>query len=272
MIIGIGGVSIPKLCQASNKPWTPKAVSTSIWLDAADSTTITLNGSNVSQWSDKSGNSRHISQGTAASQPTYAATGLNGQGLITFDGSNDILLNASVGANGINNFTIISVFRLITGTGDDIPICIGETNAVGGCRGFYRNTGGTTMSFGGWQYDVVGSAYSYDIGGDHHIFGLANPKLARPDNAILMRDGLTTTYSTSGGDLVAATNGFSVGSLRGTLVSSFYTNMSVAEIVVFYSTITTEVRQKLEGYLAWKWGLQSKLPAGHPYKDSPPTL
>ena len=141
MIIGIGGVSIPKLCQASNKLWTPQAVSTSIWLDANDSTTITLNGSNVSQWSDKSGNSRHISQGTAASQPTYAATGLNSKGLITFDGSNDILLNASVGANGVSNFTIISVFRVITETADDILMGIGETGAVGACRIFLQKPG-----------------------------------------------------------------------------------------------------------------------------------
>ena len=30
--------------------------------------------------------------------------------------------------------------------------------------------------------------------------------------------------------------------------------------------------QKAEGYLAWKWGLESSLPSGHPYKNSPPTV
>ena len=28
-------------------------------------------------------------------------------------------------------------------------------------------------------------------------------------------------------------------------------------------------RQKVEGYLAWKWGLQASLDASHPYKDAP---
>ena len=32
---------------------------------------------------------------------------------------------------------------------------------------------------------------------------------------------------------------------------------------------TTE-RQKMEGYLAWKWGLQANLPSDSPYKDAPP--
>jgi len=242
-----------------------------IWLDASDSNTITLNSGNVSQWRDRSGNNRNVSQAVATSQPSYSSSGLNNMGLITFDGSDDILLNTLVGANGVSNFTIISVFRMISASGDDIPMCIGETNAIGGCRGFYRNTGGTTMSFGGWQYDVVGSAFSYDIGGSHHIFGLSNPKLARPDNVVLMRDGQTATYTTSNGDLVPATNGFSVGSLRGVLVSSYYTNMSVAEILVFYTAIDVDLRERVEGYLAHKWGLTGNLPIDHRWKNNPPS-
>jgi hypothetical protein len=39
-----------------------------MWLDAADASTITMKGGNVVQWKDKSGNSRHLSQG--AEPPT----------------------------------------------------------------------------------------------------------------------------------------------------------------------------------------------------------
>jgi hypothetical protein len=31
-------------------------------------------------------------------------------------------------------------------------------------------------------------------------------------------------------------------------------------------------RQKLEEYLAWKWGLQGSLPPTHPYKNFPPKV
>lgn len=54
-------------------PWTPAQLQTALWLDAADASTVTLNGSTVSQWSDKSGNGRNATQSTAASQPAYAA-------------------------------------------------------------------------------------------------------------------------------------------------------------------------------------------------------
>ena len=30
--------------------------------------------------------------------------------------------------------------------------------------------------------------------------------------------------------------------------------------------------QKAEGYIAHKWGLESNLPADHPYKSEPPTV
>jgi hypothetical protein len=29
--------------------------------------------------------------------------------------------------------------------------------------------------------------------------------------------------------------------------------------------LTTTQRQQVEGYLAWKWGLQTALPTTHPY-------
>lgn len=55
----------------SKFPWTPAQISTALWLDAADASTITLNGTTVSQWNDKSGNGRNAVQVTAASQPVY---------------------------------------------------------------------------------------------------------------------------------------------------------------------------------------------------------
>lgn len=41
----------------------------------------------------------------------------------------------------------------------------------------------------------------------------------------------------------------------------------IAEALI---TTDTTNHQKTEGYLAWKWGLQSNLPSGHPYKNIAP--
>jgi hypothetical protein len=42
------------------------------------------------------------------------------------------------------------------------------------------------------------------------------------------------------------------------------------EVVILANKPTTLDRQKLEGYLAHKWGIQASLPGGHPYKSAPP--
>jgi hypothetical protein len=38
------------------------------------------------------------------------------------------------------------------------------------------------------------------------------------------------------------------------------------EVIVFNTTLSNIQRQTVEGYLAWKWGLESNLPVGHSYK------
>jgi hypothetical protein len=38
------------------------------------------------------------------------------------------------------------------------------------------------------------------------------------------------------------------------------------------SALSDADRQKMEGYLAWKWNLQAKLPADHPYKQAAPVI
>ena len=49
-----------------------------------------------------------------------------------------------------------------------------------------------------------------------------------------------------------------------------YSDCDAAEIVLYNVVLTTTNIQKIEGYLAWKWGLQAKLPSGHPYKSASP--
>ncbi len=84
-----------------------------IWLDAQDSSTIALSGSNVTQWSDKSGNGNHAVQATAIRQPLLVASAINGHPAIQgrHDGSNasqlDIADAASLNYTGFTSFVVI---------------------------------------------------------------------------------------------------------------------------------------------------------------------
>lgn len=64
------------------------------WFDASDASTFTYSsGTVVSQWNDKSGNNKHLTQGTVANQPTRSGT-INSLASVVFDG-NDGMSNAS---------------------------------------------------------------------------------------------------------------------------------------------------------------------------------
>jgi hypothetical protein len=51
-----------------------------------------------------------------------------------------------------------------------------------------------------------------------------------------------------------------------------YTNCDLGEIVMLTGTPSTDIRQRIEGYLAHKWGLTANLPNDHPYKTVAPTI
>ena len=47
-------------------------------------------------------------------------------------------------------------------------------------------------------------------------------------------------------------------------------NFLEGQFCEFIATDNLSDREKIEGYLAHKWGIESKLPAGHTYKTSAP--
>ena len=55
---------------------------------------------------------------------------------------------------------------------------------------------------------------------------------------------------------------------------SWFANIEVYEIVYIqnYADVDTALRQKIEGYLAHKWGLAANLPIDHPYKTFAPRV
>jgi hypothetical protein len=110
---------------ASKNIWgfDPRSVpGCALWLDPADTSTVTLNGSNVSQLNDKSGRGYNMSQTTAGNQPTYS-TALNGNRMLTFTQASSTRLSnvsfpAFIGAGAASYFL---VEYNMTGTGNPGP-------------------------------------------------------------------------------------------------------------------------------------------------------
>jgi hypothetical protein len=260
--------------------WTPSRLGTlALWLDAKDTSTITLNGSTVSQWSDKSGNGRHASQAIADKRPSYGRS-MNGITLVNFDGSNDnfnLPDNALPSGGQAYHFSVVMMIdTLKPGTGNGM---------IGG-----GNYGGSNIkkanAFRTQKENEGSGLVNYWWGCDRNT-NLGN---AIPTNTATMvatqweasssdsiyRDGSivpssvscpTPTTSTRSGKDTGTTN-----NTIGTTNTGEYFDGPMAEIVVLSDALTTSDRESLEGYLAHKWGLTGNLPAGHPYKTTPPTV
>jgi hypothetical protein len=243
------------------KLWRPSNLGSALalWLDAEDAGTITLNGSTVSQWSDKSGGSNHATQPTAASQPTYSTTGLSGKPCVLFD--NDFFTIPSTGTLGINTlagYDALFVAR-VTSSNPCFLYSSGlesyEAHTAGSAflRTIYNASpyadaiiGGTT---GAALYQSHCSPSSGQIDAASRINGVLGTPVLRPLNA--------------------ADASIKIGSRHD---YSFMFAGDIAEIVFTRSAVATADRQRLEGYLAWKWALEGSLPSGHPYKNTPPTV
>jgi hypothetical protein len=237
--------------------WTPAQLpGLSLWLDADDASTITLNGSTVSQWNDKSGNARNASQATAANQPTRTLNGLGGRTVLTFDGVNDFL-NATL---TLTNFSVGIVGTLTVNTAIIYyPLGFG-TPLSGGSNGV--SVGGTNFT----QRAALNGATSLLT---NETVTLNSPYLitahAQTGNRLISFNGQTPATDT---------NSQSISAVRiGQRSDNFWPYAGpIGEIVITNTALSTTDRQRLEGYLAWKWGLEASLPADHPYKNSPPYL
>jgi hypothetical protein len=74
------------LAAAAASVFDPASLSPILWLDAADTSTITQSGGKVSQWNNK-GSLGAFTQSTGTAQPTTGASTQNGKNVLTFANS-----------------------------------------------------------------------------------------------------------------------------------------------------------------------------------------
>jgi hypothetical protein len=289
--------------------WTPAQLSSELWIDFSDTSTLfdaTSGGSNVTNGvgiaraEDKSGNARHFTQGTAGARPTWTSGVQNSLGIARYDGGDWL---TSVSAASVWNFmhsgdsSIFVVNK--NGTSAD-PLAAygwlgnnGTSSINRGTSFWYDDRGvitGSNDAFSCLSCDTGGViAYaSTDVGPPLVIatefrnlitpnaFGFfsinSDPGNATASNRLKISvngGNLTGNNSRTGGlSSNDATFSLQIGA-AGNNILPFVGDFS--ELVIFDSILSTASRQLMEGYLAWKWGLESNLPAGHPYENAAPT-
>jgi len=240
--------------------WTPAEITTAAWFDAADASTVTLDAGNVSQWDDKSGNGNHAVQLAGNRQPAYNSVQINDLATLTFDPVNQNLLDVNnVFLDVTQPFSLFVVFRP-TGLGAR-RLLLQQTNGTGTGRSLFYHED---------TYNVLASL----LGGGTQVLGVTplvngTPVLGEMTyTSGSIKFYLNGNYENTHSKTAEYADGlFRIGANK--LGNGLFWQGEIAEHLC-YQRVSDENRQRVEGYLAWKWGLESNLPIGHPYKSAPP--
>ena len=225
------------------------------WYDAADASTITLNSGKVSAWSDKSGNSRNMSQSSSSYQPTYTTAGRNGNNTVTFDGSNDFIYTGATITNCASSF--------------DMWVVGNSTSAGGQAYNFFH-------SFGVDNGLPVGLPLVMTVSSDSTIYagtGSGNVLMNPAGNRMAQYKAYRFSYTQSGGGGVLYQNNSSISTNSqsnggaatgaGNLFVGAFPNLSptypfkgdICEVFAYNTPIGTTNAAAVQAYLTAKWNL-----------------
>ncbi len=259
---GLGGVRL----------WTPDFMESAAWFDAADASTLTEDTGKISRWSDKSGNDNHSTQPTAANRPTTGTVSIGGLPTVSFRAEQEQFLSAdseSLNLDDTGGVNIFAVFHfdewVDQGSAWNVPLSKGV---------------------------VVSAlpAYGIRLGDDNAIGFKAGAGVELPGATGFLRRNLLFTAtrndrtyasrlylqghlreSAAGSEPVAANNTFPL-YLGRDPSNARYADVDFGEVLILGGEVASDERQRVEGYLAHKWGLARELPSDHEYRFSPPVV
>ena len=246
-----------------NVSWTPAELTgLALWLDADDASTITLRGGGgpgpggsnyVVQWDDKSGNDRNASQATASTQPAYVANSLNGNSVVRYSTSIQFLTtNTSFGSSAQRSIFSVNTY---TATPQYQYVWHQESDPTNGSALVFR----ATSNFADWQGgDTLSWADGYDSGRTPRFISngvtgdgsaaIHEVSLGNQESQLRVNGASVNARTQLTGAWPNTARNFSVGRNSQSL------NGDVAEIIYVDGVVSTTDRQRVEGYLAWKWG------------------
>jgi hypothetical protein len=251
----------------------PYAQGLAAWFDATNSSTITFASSNnVNSWTSSGGFFTLTLVPNSTNYPTLVQDAQNGLPGVRFAisggttgtplGTSFIypITNFSTLSNN-NEFTIITVYKQPTFTSSQVISTIigsaGDPRLMAQTESFsYRNT--TTEQTKSYTANVSGQAYV-------SVYYRRGVTLFVRDNGIT--DAGSTTSGTNLNIPSSIGRIFSV-TLGAYAVSSPTVNPFAGDIyehIIFRYALTEQAIYQIEGYLAWKWGLNASLPTTHPY-------
>lgn len=266
--------------QCTYTGWTPaNGTAPYAWYITDDPANTVSGGVTLTNLVDKSGNGRHISTSLE-----YAAGAMHSRAAAsTGFGGKRLTLPSSTGMlNGAAGWCAAFSLYRIDGGAMSQALFFAETNALNTSRALLAVEGPT---------DDKPRIVSRRANGDSAAVLDASGTVGNQDYALVV-GGVDLASQTA---RVRANGTETVGTSFGTAGSAFSTTDSysgpylldsnasgsggseqyignVGEIVLYNGPISQAEMEKLDGYLAWTWGMLDKLPSDHPYKTTQPPV
>ena len=232
------------LIKAEGAP--PVTAGLKFWTDASDTDSLVKDGDGkVSQWNNLTGLGCPAGQGTAAYQPTYDATGLNGKPALSFSGANAL---STAPFMDFSNHTVFVVAQAAAFGGNDI---LGSGNITtndvllmnfgGRFRGHYWTD--TQISADAWSSVRMPTLYEQTV-----------------DDATLRlhMNGVLAQAQAVTGPRYDSAKPVCLGDRSGTSgLWPFVGKMS--EVLVFDRALTDSERGQVESYLVSKWSIGDEI-------------
>lgn len=227
-----------------------------LWLDAEDSSTVTLVSSKVSQWNDKSGSGFNVTQGTAGARPTYAGT-INGKSVVTFTIANSTVLSKTSctlldSTSGWSSFvahrpaaipaTDQDSFNVITASGSN-EMCAQRITATSGYAAVRARRLSTDTANLLTSTTAVGTSLA-SVQSAVGNYSTTTCKLYL--NGVQIAS--TTSWLTSGN--TDTSHSLLVGAASGAL----YFGGDICEGIIYNVALSDTNRVRVENYLRNKWG------------------
>jgi hypothetical protein len=281
---GGSGVLIISYPIFTTPPATLGGVSLLLWLDGNDksASSMTISSSTLTTWKDKSGNGYEFSNaGYGGSGVVFSNLGPNAISAPFFSYSNALVnnnINTPPRITFPRAYTVFAVANII-GYNNGNNARMLQTTQYYNDGGFVMGvaaTSGTSTKFttvagpSAWTPGGIypNGQYPYsDVASTYATASLLSCTNTGDAGAYMIPYFNGTAQDAKNGSNATAT-GLVIG---GSQSSDQGWGGGIGEVIIYSGVLYATQRQQIEGYLAWKWGIQANLPNTHPYYNGAPT-
>lgn len=246
---------------STNAAWNPSSITTRLWLDMDDQTTFTSSGGNVTAIADKSGNNYNFNA-AGGSTLTAVNTAQNNKNILRFDSNSDATSFTSIAFSSTAVHKFYFVVKVTASDNHDALVTFTKNNPT--LQMIMFNMSGAGVFSGDW-YINPGTSMTGNSTNLLNQWVMLSAEFDIPNGQASLALN-ATEYNTN-----VTQSGLSTMGAMSVKLNDYQNNAdSDWGEAIFVEDVTQTNSDKIEGYLAHKWGLTSNLPSSHPYKTTAP--